>query len=200
MFISNLAVTPSHHNATARAASGMFKEITALGQKIGSGSQKDVFHFEQAPRLCICLFRPGTTGSIQAEQYAAKEFATTKQLKVLGFPVVDAHALVKYGTAVGLSKDFIHDALDSEDIVQNRQSLPTKACFNENVINDCKSIISKLKSHSLHIDDLQFLITTQGRVLINDPRDAIYSSPEKSISKVNELRAHALNNLLVDSD
>ena len=203
MFISNSAVTHRHQTSTDAAASGAlneFKEIGALGQKLGSGSQKDVFHSMQDPRQCICLFRPGTTGSIPAEQYAAKELATTKQLKELGFPVVDAHALVKYGNAVGVSKDFIHNAIDSEDIVQNRQSLPTKTRFNENVVNDCKAIINKLRSHSVHIEDLQFLVDTNGRVLINDPRDVIRSSPDKSIGKVNELRAHALNNLLDDSD
>ena len=112
----------------------------------------------------------------------------------------DAHALVKYGNTVGVSKDFIHNAIDSEDIVQNRTSLPTKAWFNENVVNDCKAIINTLRSHSVHIEDLQFLIDSNGHVLINDPRDVVRSSPEKSVGKVNELRAHALNNLLDDSD
>ncbi|WP_026013916.1 T3SS effector protein kinase HopBF1 [Pseudomonas psychrophila] len=203
MFISNSSVNQKHHTATSDTtydASNAFNDIRSLGQKVGSGSQKDVFHSRQSPTQCICLFRAGTTGSIPAELYAQKELATTKRLKELGFPVVDAHALVKYGNAVGVSKDFIHNAIDSEDIVQNRSSLPTKTWFNENIVNDCKAIISKLRAHSVHIEDLQFLIDTNGRVLINDPRDVIRSSPEKSIGKVNELRAHALNNLLDDSD
>ena len=203
MFISSSAVTQKHPSATSdahRGTPGEFKHITELGQKLGSGSQKDVFHSRQDPRQCICLFRPGTTGSIPAQDYAAKELATTKRLKALGFPVVDAHALVKYGNTVGVSKDFIHNAIDSEDIVQNRTSLPTKAWFNENVVNDCKAIINTLRSHSVHIEDLQFLIDSNGHVLINDPRVVVRSSPEKSVGKVNELRAHALNNLLDDSD
>lgn len=179
----------------------IFQNVLSLGLKIGAGSQKDVFHSRQDPRKCLCLFRPGTTGSISAAQYALKEFEATKQLKQFGFPVVDAHALVKHGDSVGVEKDYIHDAFDSEDIVNNKKSLPDDKKFNQNVLSNCDAIIKKLKNHMVHIDDLQFLVDCNGRVLINDPRDVIHLSPDKSISKVSELRAHALNNLLdIDSD
>ncbi|WPU24612.1 T3SS effector protein kinase HopBF1 [Cedecea neteri] len=200
--VANHAAQGRHLPASNVQAPGTaFQDVPSLGQKIGAGSQKDVFHSRQDPRKCVCLFRPGTTGTISAEQYALKELETTKQLKLLGFPVVDAHALVKHGGNVGVEKDYIHNAFDSEDIVNNKKSLPDDKKFNQNVLADCNAIINKLKNHELHIDDLQFLIDSHGRVLINDPRDVIRSSPEKSISKVNELRAHALNNLLdIDSD
>ncbi|VEB96300.1 Uncharacterised protein [Cedecea lapagei] len=200
--VSNNAVQGRHlHTSNAQATSSEFRDIPSLGEKIGAGSQKDVFHSRQDPRKCLCLFRPGTTGTISAGQYALKELETTKRLKQLGFPVVDAHALVKHGDSVGVEKDYIHHAFDSEDIVNNKKSLPDDKKFNQNVLADCNAIINKLKNHELHIDDLQFLVDSHGRVLINDPRDVIRSSPDKSISKVNELRAHALNNLLdIDSD
>ncbi|ELQ08702.1 hypothetical protein A988_21602 [Pseudomonas syringae BRIP39023] len=124
----------------------------------------------------------------------------TKRLKNFGFPVVDAHCLVKYDNKVGLTKDYIHHALDSEDIIHNRKNIPTEMTFNKNVVKDCDEIIARLRTHSLHVEDLQFLIDGYGRVRINDPRDVIRSSPEKSIAKVRELRAIALCNLLDDSD
>nr|WP_205247111.1 T3SS effector protein kinase HopBF1 [Enterobacter sp. Ap-1006] len=198
---SNAAQGKHFHTSNVQTPATAFQDVPSLGQKIGAGSQKDVFHSRQDPRKCLCLFRPGTTGTISAEQYALKELETTKQLKHLGFPVVDAHALIKHGGHVGVEKDYIHNAFDSEDIVNNKKSLPDDKKFNQNVLADCNAIINKLKNHELHIDDLQFLVDSHGRVLINDPRDVIRSSPEKSISKVNELRAHALNNLLdIDSD
>ncbi len=203
MFNVSNNVAPSRYQgpSSTSVTPNAFHDVPSLGQKVGAGSQKDVFHSRQDPRQCICLFRPGTTGSIPAEQYAQKELETTKQLKNLGFPVVDAHALVKHQGSVGVAKDFIHNALDSEDIVNNKKSLPDNLKFNKNVLEDCNAIIRRLKNLELHIEDLQFLVDQNGHVLINDPRDVVRSSPEKSISKVNELRSHALNNLLdIDSD
>lgn len=177
-----------------------FNSIQSLGVKLGTGSQKDVYHSQQDAGQCVCLIRAGTTGNIPASDFAEKEMQLTKQLKDLGFPVVDAHALVDYNGQVGLSKDYIHNALDSEDVIHNRKSLPSNVTFNTNVQKDCDAIIAKLKTHHVHIEDLQFIIDGYGRVLINDPRDVVKSSPEKSINKVRELRAIALNNLLDDSD
>lgn len=177
-----------------------FNAIASLGVKLGTGSQKDVYHSQQDARQCVCLIRPGTTGNIPASDYAEKEMQLTKQLKDLGFPVVDAHALVAYNGQVGLTKDYIHHALDSEDVIHNRQSLPSDEKFNTNVQKDCDFIINKLKAHHVHIEDLQFIIDGYGRVRINDPRDVVRSSPDKSVNKVRELRAVALNNLLDDSD
>lgn len=191
------AYTVSHAQS---ADAPQFHTISSLGEKLGSGSQKDVYHSRQDPRQCVCLIRAGTTGNIPEGAYAAKEMALTKQLKELGFPVVDAHALVAYEGEVGLSKDYIYHALDSEDVVHNRRSMPSGESFNTNVMKDCDAIISKLKNHHLHIEDLQFIIDEHGRVRINDPRDVVRSSPEKSINKVRELRAVALNNLLDVSD
>lgn len=198
--VSSAVSSPYIASHTENTAIPEFHTIPSVGEKLGSGSQKDVYHSRQDPRQCVCLIRAGTTGSTSESAYAAKEMALTKQLKNLGFPVVDAHALVAYAGAVGLSKDYIHHALDSEDVIHNRQKLPTREAFNTNVLKDCDAIISRLKNHHLHIEDLQFLIDEHGRVRINDPRDVVSSSPEKSINKVRELRAVALNNLLDDSD
>lgn len=174
--------------------------VPSLGVKLGTGSQKDVYHSQQDAKQCICLFRVGATGNIPAINYAEKEMQLTKHLKDLGFPVVNVHSLVEYKGQVGLSKDYIHNALDSEDIIHNRASLPTHISFNTNVQKDCDAIISKLRTHNVHIEDLQFIIDGYGRVRINDPRNVVRSSPEKSINKVRELRSIALNNLLDDSE
>ncbi|MBS7438971.1 T3SS effector protein kinase HopBF1 [Pseudomonas syringae] len=198
--ISNAASIQRHPGIQDVTAPAEFTSIPSVGEKLGSGSQKDVYHSRQDPRQCICLIRPDTTGIISGNEYAAKELKMTKHLKNLGFPVVDAHALVKYDTKVGIAKDYIHHALDSEDVIHNRKHIRTDMAFNKNVMKDCDEIISRLRTHSLHIEDLQFLIDGYGRVRINDPRDVIRSSPEKSIAKVRELRAIALNNLLDDSD
>ncbi len=106
----------------------------------------------------------------------------TKHLKNLGFPVVDAHALVKYDNKVGIAKDYIHHALDSEDVIHNRKHIPTDMAFNKNVMKDCDEIISDSEPIAC-IEDLQFLIDGYGRVRINDPRDVIRSSPEKASLK-----------------
>ncbi|RMU61935.1 MULTISPECIES: T3SS effector protein kinase HopBF1, partial [Pseudomonas syringae group] len=198
--VSNATSIQRHPNIQDVAAPTEFTSIPSVGEKLGSGSQKDVYHSRQDPRQCICLIRLGTTGIISGSDYAAKELKMTKHLKNLGFPVVDAHSLVKYDNKVGIAKDYIHHALDSEDVIHNRKHIPTDVAFNNNVLKDCDEIISRLKTHNLHIEDLQFLIDGYGRVRINDPRDVIRSSPEKNIAKVRELRAIALNNLLNDDD
>lgn len=179
----------------------LFRDVVELGPKIGDGSQKDIFYSSQNPRHCICLFRPGTTGNISAEDYAKNELAAIQKLKLLGFPVVNAHELIRHVDKFGVEKDYIHDALDSEDLINNKKHLPINIRFNKNVLADCDTIIRQLATHELHIEDLQFLIDGHGNVLINDPRDVTHMSPTKSIDKVKEIRARALENLLdVDSD
>jgi len=198
--VSNAALIQQNPGIRDVTAPTGFTSIPSVGEKLGSGSQKDVYHSRQDPTQCICLIRPGTTGIISEDEWAAKELRMTKHLINLGFPVVNAHLLVKYDNKFGIAKDYIHHALDSEDIIHNRKHIPTDLAFNKNIMKDCDDIIFRLKTHSLHVEDLQFLIDEYGRVRINDPRDVKRSSPEKSISKVRELRAIALNNLLDDSD
>ncbi|AML57129.1 hypothetical protein AXX16_1409 [Serratia rubidaea] len=199
--VSNTTSAARNGALSATAATGaQFTEVAALGQKIGEGSQKDVFHSLQNANHCVCLFRPGTTGVQSAEQVAQNERAATLKLKELGFPVVDVHGLVSHNGQFGLSKEFIRQAIDAADITQGKRELPEEKGFNKNVEQDCNDIIKQLKSHNLHIDDLQFLIDENGRVRINDPRKIESSSSEKSIAKVKELRGFAVNNLLSDSE
>ncbi|WP_459200686.1 T3SS effector protein kinase HopBF1 [Pseudomonas tremae] len=181
-------------------ASSECKLIPSLGEKLGSGSQKDVYHSRQDPRHCVCLIRPGTTGTVPEREYALKELEAPRYLKNLGFPVVDAHALVTYDGKVGISKDYVHNALDSGDIIHGRTCMPRDLAFNKNVLSDCDEIIFKLRTHNLHIEDLQFIIDEHGRVRINDPRGVVRSFPEKSIDKVKDLRTIALENTLDDAD
>jgi hypothetical protein len=198
--VSNAASIRHSPGVSTAAAATQFKSIDSVGEFLGEGSQKDVYHSRQNATQCICLIRPGTTGTIAEGDCAAKELEMTKKLKDLGFPVVDAHELVTHDGKVGLSKDYIHNALDSEDVINRRKPMPEDLAFNKNVLKDCDEIMSRLRNHDLHIEDLQFIIDGHGRVRINDPRDVIRSSPEKSIDKVRQLRALALENTLVDSD
>ncbi|WP_252090624.1 T3SS effector protein kinase HopBF1 [Pseudomonas sp. MWU13-3659] len=178
----------------------LFRDVAYIGQKIGEGSQKDIFHSDNA-QYCLCLFRPGTTGNTSPEDCAKNEMSVSQRLKELGFPVLSVRGLVKYNELFGVEKYYIHSALDSEDLINNKRVLPSDINFNKCILADCDTIITQLKSHSIHIEDLQFLIDINGNVLINDPRDITHTSPAKSIDKVKELRARALENLLdIDSD
>lgn len=178
-----------------------FCTINNLGPKIGEGSQKSIFHSQENTRDCICLIRPGTTGNIPPEDYAKHEQFATKKLYDLGLPVVSVHRLVKHNDLVGLQKTYIHNALDSEDLLNYKITLPDEISFNKSVLANCDTIIKILEAHTIYIEDLQFLIDVNGNVLINDPRDVSYMSPTRSIDKVKQLRGLALENLLdVDDD
>lgn len=177
------------------------KEIHFFGAFIGTGSQKDVYMAPDSDSRCICLIRADTVGFLSPMDVALKEVKDMQILKAKGLPVVDCHGVIKLGQQYGVEREFIKNALDSQDIIEGKKVLPSDKQFNANVEASCISIIKILEKKNIAIEDLQFLIDSHGYVLINDARSVSEGNPQKGIDKLKELKGFALLNLLdYDSD
>lgn len=177
------------------------KRISTLGQKVGSGSQKDVFMSRDNPGRCICLIREKDIGHQRPIDVAQKEIEDMNSLKSMGLPVIQGYGVVRYNNEYGVEREYIRGAIDSEDIIHGKNTLPEGRLFNENIQEDCNKIMNILKERNIQIEDMQFLLDEYGRVFINDARGVTYGNPQKGIDKVKELRGFAVANLLdFDSD
>jgi len=193
----------SHNPASVEQEESGIKDVDALGFHFGTGSQKDVFHSPESAERCFCLIRNEDIGQLSALDVAEKEIKDMRFLEANDLPVVKSFGVIKHGENYGVEREFIPNALDSEDVIHGKRELPGDMIFNEKVKASCDCIIHTLEAKNIQIDDLQFLIDEFGNVLINDAREAEHGNPQKSIDKVKELRGFAVGNLLelaLDSD
>lgn len=181
-----------------------FKIISAssLGMEIGKGSQKNVYLSLDNHDRCISIFRSDTVGHLfSPQETAVREIALYKQLEKLVFPVVKTHAIVIVdGKEFGIEQELIKGAINSSDMINGIQNIPTTFSFNQNLLTSCNTLIELLKTNNIYIDDLQFLLSETGELFISDPRDIYLSPPDKNIDIVKNIRSYALNNLLDEND
>ncbi|STQ45085.1 Uncharacterised protein [Ewingella americana] len=87
MFNVSNNVAPSRYQgpSSTSVTPNAFHDVPSFRAKVGAGSQKDVFHSRQDPRQCICLFRPGTTGSIPPSNMPKKNWKPPSSLKIWDF-------------------------------------------------------------------------------------------------------------------
>lgn len=195
----------SGHDPIAQAsqsAAGPVEQLpaSALGPKIGTGSQKTVFQAKHERGRCIALFNLGGLGAGDSAKAAAeREKNMLDTLAGYGLPVVRTAGLVECGGIHGLKQEMINGALDSADVIHCKKTLPASKAFNQNLFNGCDDIAKKLEQHQLNVEDLQMLIDSSGHPKISDPRSVTKGNPASGISMVKSLRGFALNNLL-DSD
>ncbi len=136
------------------------------GTKLGSGGSKEVFTVEGHDDLVVGILYPGRPANV-----IKTEMAILRQLKAEGLATVEIvgettcdgrPALVMHRYAEG-SKNVV--ALVGDKIRRTGESL----LLNQQSIADLKSIRSIMETRPIWINDLQFLIASDGHVVIADP-------------------------------
>ncbi|WGG53173.1 hypothetical protein [Rugamonas sp. DEMB1] len=169
---------------------------SSIGEKLGEGSQKIVFHSKKDDQICFSLFKSGTFGSGTSLDAALKEQNGLNTLQRAGFPVVRTIGLVEHEGAHGLEQEIIKDAIDSADVLAKKVALPAALEFNQHLVDGCVSVVKNLRDKQLRVDDLQFLIDGQGEPKISDPREVTRGDPQANINMVNALKGMAFEKVL----
>src|SRR5690606_11144026 len=139
------------------------------GDFIGKGKYKEVLQIKTDPDLVVAIQHKElgkTFESIDMELKALQE------IKDLGLPVVEIKGKTTVGDQpdlvmqkyVGHSRDFI-----SNGIIPKIKKGAECTHLNEKSIQDLKVIREKMVNEKIHIEDLQFLVSKDGSIVITDP-------------------------------
>ncbi|MEW8693492.1 MAG: hypothetical protein AB2535_20855 [Candidatus Thiodiazotropha endolucinida] len=147
-----------------------------LGDLLGSGGNKDVFAFGDSQ--AVGVLKPGKNPSLLTE-----ELTLLNRLDELGLPTVNARGPMSVDGNPALLFDRF--AQGSKDIVRLERgkvrTVGQSSLLNQRSIDDLTSIRNTLVEQQVKVNDLQFLIGNNGRVVIADPLDAVVgSSPSKN--------------------
>ena len=163
-----------------------------LGEHLGSGGNKDVFAYGESQ--AVGILKPGKKTKILID-----ELILLNKLDELGLPTVNASGPIKIDDSLALLFDRF--AQGSKEIVRrdgNRVKIVgSSKLLNQNSIDDLNKIKNILIEKQVQIDDLQFLISSTGRVVISDPLDVDDKSPpsRNNLRTINLLIKAAEDNL-----
>ena len=134
-----------------------------LGEKLGSGGVKDVYAY--GDKQAVGIVQPGKNIKV-----ITKELDELKKLEDHGLPTVNAQLIRVDGQPAILMDRF---AQGSKDVVKTIGKKPKKvgesSLLNQQSIDDLNNIRDTLIEKKIKVDDLQFLIGENGRVVIADP-------------------------------
>jgi hypothetical protein len=157
------------------------------GQMLGQGGRKIVYELSNDPNLVVAVPK-----SLSYVDDIKKELDMLGKLDCMGFPVprvvgttevngMPAYVMQKY-------------AQGSKEIVRTKNGIPQiqikgkSDYLNQKSIQDLKTIKQMMIDKNISIDDLQFLISNDGRIVIADPIDVIIGkAPSKNNLKTIDL-------------
>jgi hypothetical protein len=146
-----------------------------LGPLLGRGGNKDVYAFGDTQAVGVLRH-----GKNPAD--LNKELALLRQLEELGLPTVNARGPIKVDEQPALLFDRF--AQGSKDIVRLRDRrvriVGESSLLNEQSISDLQTIRQIIVNNKIRINDLQFLIGSDGRVVIADPLGVQVGIPPSS--------------------
>ncbi|MFZ4545640.1 MAG: hypothetical protein ACOYOA_16435 [Saprospiraceae bacterium] len=137
-----------------------------IGSEIDRGGEKIVYNIVNKPNLAIGILKDGIPSSKIDD-----EIALLKNISDQGLPVVP---VLEKGIFEG-KPALIYErfAIGSKKIVRTKdgvvQIVGNSKLLNRRSIDDLTKIRNKMTSKYLKIDDLQFLIAEDGRIVISDP-------------------------------
>ncbi|RCJ39565.1 hypothetical protein A6770_38875 [Nostoc minutum NIES-26] len=146
-------------------------ENVKLGQELGTGGNKDVYSVQGREDLAIGILREGDIDELQVEIEELQKLASEglQTIEVLGTTTHNnrpAIVMKKY-------------AQGSKNIVQSvggkarRVDGANIRLLNQSSINDLGIIRQLMVRKKIFIDDLQFMIASDGHVYITDPIEVI---------------------------
>jgi len=142
-----------------------------LGQLLGRGGNKDVFAYGN--NRAVGILRSGKHPDLISD-----ELRMLDDLDEVGLPTVNARRISVDGQPAIIMDQY---AQGSKDIVrlQNGKVRITgdSPLLNEQSIADLQSIRKTMKEKNIKIDDLQFLIDKDGRIVVADPLKVYSNTP-----------------------
>lgn len=178
-------VTPPSQGGITPTSPGTYRR----GRRIDGGGEKEIYLVEGRDDLVVGLAKDkGHRANLEAE------LGRLRQLKELGFPVLDPVGIFDIDGRPGMvmpryevgSKSIARQAKGKKFI----EIVGASKYLNARSIQDLEKIRSLLIRHKISIADLQFLIGRDGQVVINDPLKIVHKEPsdanKKMISKLIE--------------
>jgi len=167
-----LGLALSSARSAARRAGELEAEVAsladlhfALGDELGAGSDKTTYAVKDDPSLAISVVnrRPGKT--LQEEfSVLAKESSQLRILSDAGVPVVDTVGYgIQDGHAAVITKRYA-TAMKAPDFEDSGYRF-----LNETSVRDLEQIRDTLASNKIIVRDLQFLVASDGHVVVADP-------------------------------
>ncbi|WP_229106297.1 hypothetical protein [Paenibacillus sp. 1001270B_150601_E10] len=138
-----------------------------LGEHLGSGGNKDVYAYGNDE--AVGVLKPGKPTVLLDD-----ELKLLNKLDELGFPTVNARSVNVDGDP-GLMFDRF--AQGSKDIVRLQNGkiriVGESSLLNQQSINDLNAIKQMMIEKKVKINDLQFLIGKDGKIVVADPLDVV---------------------------
>ncbi|RTE11330.1 hypothetical protein EJQ19_02610 [Paenibacillus whitsoniae] len=163
-YVSNLKILT--HNSDCAWVSK-----SALGDFIGSGGNKKVYAYGEGK--VVGVLKDGVDPSVLTE-----EITILAQIKNAGLPTVNAELVKLDGGALAIMYDRFEQG--SKDVVRlvngEMKTVGESPLLNQRSINDLKSIRNTMFNKGARINDLQFLIGNDGRIVIADPLGITFKS------------------------
>lgn len=151
---------------------GTFQNAT-LGERIGRGSEKDVYTLVGHPGIVIGISK--STDLEGAILRMRDETALLNRLRVeAGIPVAEIIGIIEYhGRAATLMYAYAEGSKSTVTNDKQRFNEPVRvgnsANLNATSIEDLNEIMVKFQRKKVRIDDIQFLIGSDGSVVVADP-------------------------------
>jgi hypothetical protein len=135
-----------------------------LGELLGRGGNKDVFALGQSE--AVGVLRAGKN-----PQLITEELKLLHQLDDLGIPTVNARGPVSVGGQPGLVFDrFVQGSKDIVRLENGKIRVVGKSpLLNGQSVIDLEGIRNTMVKNKIQVNDLQFLISNEGRVVVADP-------------------------------
>ncbi|WP_206744485.1 hypothetical protein [Rhodoferax antarcticus] len=144
---------------------------TSLGNFLGKGGNKNVYAYGDGQ--AVAVLQPG-----KPLQAIPDEIGMLNQLNDLGIPTVNARSITVNGQPAMIMDQF---AQGSKDIValQNGKVriVGDSPLLNAQSVSDLQNIRNTMVTNNVQINDLQFLIGKDGRVVVADPLKVNINTP-----------------------
>ncbi|CAI8898036.1 hypothetical protein EMIT043CA1_370004 [Pseudomonas brassicacearum] len=142
----------------------------------------------RAGNLCTCgSYSPGAeaVGVLRNgtdSQSISDEIEMLGKLRDVGVPTVNPQAVVVDGIPGILMDKFAQGSKDIVKLVDGKvRIVGDSPLLNQRSVSDLQSIRSKLVDNNIQVNDLQFLIGREGRIVVADPLAVNFNtSPSKN--------------------
>lgn len=150
-----------------------------LGAKLGNGGNKDVFAVKGDESKAVGILKKGTSLAAIVD-----EVALIEKLGAQGLPTVKIHEVVEVEGRPAIVMD--RYAQGSKDVVRlqnNKVRIVGDSTFlNEKSVADLQKIRDIMVKNNVKIDDLQFLIKSDGSVVIADPLNVVVGQGPSNVN------------------
>jgi hypothetical protein len=182
--MENMDVTVLRENDPRYLTS--FENVTIGTEPMGEGGEKNVYEITGQPDLVMAKRKNKSLQQIK------QEISVLDRLKALGFKVLEILGYTFHnGEPAMIMKRYAEgskDIVKTNDETGQPERVGNSEFLNDQSIKDLKELKNKLRTEDVWINDIQFLIDSEGRIVLADIRDVmINKEPSKQNLKTIDL-------------